>query len=36
MRRRVPNTDKIFSLVGWEAKIKLDDIIREIIKSFEV
>lgn len=36
MRRRVPSTDKIFSLVGWKAKIKLDDIIRETIKSFEV
>jgi UDP-glucose 4-epimerase len=36
MQRRVPNTEKIFNLVGWQAKIKLDDIIEDIIKSLEV
>lgn len=36
MQRRVPNTEKIFNLVGWQAKIKLDDIIEDTIKSLEV
>ena len=36
MQRRVPNTEKIFNLVGWQAKIKLDDIIKDIIESLEV
>lgn len=30
MMRRVPNTDRIRSLIGWQPKLKLDDIIARV------
>jgi nucleoside-diphosphate-sugar epimerase len=32
MRRRVPDTSKIRSLIGWEPRHTLDDIIREVVE----
>ncbi len=34
MRRRVPNTKKIRSLLGWEPRIPLDQTLQEVIAEF--
>ena len=36
MARRVPDTTKIRELIGWEAKLSLDNIIQEMIESQQV
>ena len=36
MRRRIPNTRKIRSLIGWEPRISLDQTLREVISEFRV
>jgi UDP-glucose 4-epimerase len=36
MARRVPDTTKIRELIGWEAKLSLDNIIRDMIESQQV
>jgi UDP-glucose 4-epimerase len=36
MARRVPDTTKIRELIGWEAKLSLDNIIQDMIESQQV
>jgi UDP-glucose 4-epimerase len=35
MRRRMPNTKKIHSLIGWQPKKKLDQTLDEVISYFK-
>jgi UDP-glucose 4-epimerase len=35
MRRRVPALDKVRRLVGWRPRRTLDDILRDVIASFQ-
>mgnify|MGYP001029783928 CR=1 FL=1 len=34
MRRRVPDIDKIYALIGWEPKVDLDGILQQVIAYF--
>ena len=35
MRRRVPNTQKVRKLIGWEPEILLEQTLLEVIQEFE-
>jgi UDP-glucose 4-epimerase len=35
MRRRVPNTQKIRKLIGWEPEIALEQTLLDVIQEFE-
>ena len=33
MRRRVPNTDKLSALIGWQPRADLNDILTQVIEE---